>query len=100
MDAIHQFNDDHDFLTNPYFNIVRTSNCNGGEFDGPCPLCGGDDRLSVWPYHVDGAQAWCRACELQGDPLRWAMFIDGEDPGEPGATSKYLTDEGYLEFDE
>lgn len=38
---------------------ARTS---GGELHGPCPLCGGTDRLIAWPAHPKGARALCRQC--------------------------------------
>ena len=38
---------------------ARTS---GGELHGPCPLCGGSDRLIAWPAHPKGARARCRQC--------------------------------------
>ena len=29
--------------------IKRVANTNGGEWAGPCPFCGGEDRFRVWP---------------------------------------------------
>lgn len=36
------------------------SNTHGGEYAGPCPFCGGKDRLRVWP--VSGKWT-CRQCQ-------------------------------------
>ena len=38
---------------------ARTS---GGEWAGPCPRCGGTDRLHAWPAHPHGPRAFCRQC--------------------------------------
>jgi len=34
----------------------------GGEWSGPCPFCGGQDRFSVQPYHQPEARWLCRNC--------------------------------------
>ena len=37
---------------------------NGGEYAGPCPLCGGRDRCLVWPdYDARGGRWTCRMCQ-------------------------------------
>lgn len=44
------------------------------EYSGPCPKCGGDDRLHV---HADG---WwfCRTCHTKrADAIEWVRFADG-----------------------
>lgn len=32
--------------------LVRVSSSGQGEYAGPCPFCGGQDRFRVWPYSV------------------------------------------------
>lgn len=55
--------------------LERTGATNGGEFAGPCPGCGGEDRFRVWPSPPEGnPRYWCRRCDMQGDAidfLRW-----------------------------
>jgi hypothetical protein len=38
------------------------SRTDGGEYHGPCPLCGGKDRMIAWPAHSKGPRARCRQC--------------------------------------
>ncbi len=41
----------------------------GGEWAGPCPSCGGNDRFIVWPEHRSGAiggKFLCRGCAPEG----------------------------------
>ncbi len=67
----------------------------GETWAGPCPLCGGSDRLQVCPEHPSGAQAWCRpgkGCGFSGDPVKWAMRLCGRDPGLPGETGRFIRD--------
>jgi hypothetical protein len=45
--------------------LVRTSGTRGGEYHGPCPLCGGRDRFFVQPNH-DGGFWFCRRCRPKG----------------------------------
>jgi len=73
--------------------LPRAAATNGGEWCGPCPLCGGSDRLRAWPNHPAGVpRAWCRRCGCSGDVLTWAMRVSGLDPGERGATRRFLED--------
>lgn len=67
--------------------LHKTSKIDGGEWHGPCPLCGGDDRFMVWPKR---GRAWCRKCKASGDALSWAMRMRGINPDEPGVTRQYL----------
>jgi primase-helicase-like zinc-binding protein len=77
--------------------LRRVASTNGGEWAGPCPLCGGEDRLRAWPTPGEGsARAWCRQCEFSGDALDWATKLDGRDPREPGATAETLLRHGFL----
>ena len=48
----------------------RVATTSGGEYAGPCPFCGGDDRFRVWPDHPDGkGKWWCRQCDKSGDAI-------------------------------
>ncbi len=58
--------------------LKRTAATHGGEYAGPCPLCGGRDRFRVWPSHPDGkGRWWCRGCEKHGDALDYVRECDG-----------------------
>ena len=58
----------------------------GGEYAGPCPLCGGRDRFLVWPVQEGGpacAKAgvpgtwYCRQCGRGGDALQYLQDVEG-----------------------
>ena len=74
--------------------LKRTAPTHGGEYHGPCPLCGGNDRFMAWPQHPDGPRAWCRQCNAYGDALTWAMRLAGIDPKQRGATARFLKHNG------
>ena len=46
--------------------LVRISGTQGGEWAGPCPFCGGEDRLHVSPRRPAGARWYCRQCTPRG----------------------------------
>src|SRR5438105_3277926 len=48
----------------------------GGEYHGPCPLCGGRDRFIVQP-HADKPAWWCRRCGKGGDAIQYVRERDG-----------------------
>jgi DNA primase len=54
------------------------ANTKGGEWVGPCPFCGGEDRFNVWP-NADPPHWWCRQCEKSGDAIAYIMQRDGLD---------------------
>lgn len=57
--------------------LKRVASTNGGEWAGPCPFCGGDDRFRVWPEHPDGKpRFWCRQCERHGDMIDYVQEHD------------------------
>lgn len=62
--------------------LRKIAGTNGGEYAGPCPLCGsssapaGVDRLRVWP-HATKPTWWCRHCEKGGDAIQWVRELDG-----------------------
>ena len=49
-----------DFLPAGAMKYVASTNC--GEWAGPCPSCGGDDRFRVWPEHPSGAKGGRYLC--------------------------------------
>jgi len=61
----------------PQDNIIvkKVASTHGGEYVGPCPLCGGVDRFHVWPEEGDGGKYWCRGCEKGGDIIQYLREI-------------------------
>jgi DNA primase len=58
--------------------LRKVSGTNGGEWQGPCPGCGGDDRFHVWPVQNEGRGAyWCRGCEKSGDNIQFLRDYEG-----------------------
>ena len=49
----------------------RTASTSGGEYAGPCPRCGGEDRFRVWPEHPrsESGRFFCRRCDWSGDGI-------------------------------
>lgn len=39
--------------------VVKVAATKGGEYAGPCPICGGNDRFRVWP---EKNKSFCRQC--------------------------------------
>lgn len=46
--------------------LHKVANSHGGEYAGPCPFCGGEDRLHVQPFAEAGGRWFCRQCT--GEP--------------------------------
>lgn len=59
--------------------IKKKASKNGGEWCGPCPACGGNDRFLLWPERVDGPVYWCRGCGKSGDAIQFRRDFLGED---------------------
>ena len=57
--------------------LRKVATTKGGEYAGPCPMCGGRDRLRVWPHHPGGrgAQWWCRGCSKGGDAIAYLVEL-------------------------
>lgn len=52
--------------------LTKMASTNGGEYAGPCPLCGGKDRFRVWPRPNKGnPRFWCRQCGFRGDAITY-----------------------------
>lgn len=61
--------------------LKKVASTRGGEYAGPCPGCGGDDRFRVWPEqnrdeHQSGSY-WCRHCGRGGDCIQFMRDFDG-----------------------
>jgi hypothetical protein len=55
--------------------LKRVASTKGGEYVGPCPFCGGEDRFNVWP-NADPPHWWCRQCEKRGDAVDYIQQRD------------------------
>lgn len=58
-------------------NYRKASSINGGEYHGPCPVCGGTDRFHIWPAQGDHGTFWCRSCGIGGDAIEYLVKIEG-----------------------
>lgn len=60
-------------------NLKKVASTHGGEWQGPCPACGGNDRFHVWPENNNGKGGyWCRACEKSGDNIQFLIDFEGK----------------------
>jgi len=58
--------------------LRKVSNTRGGEWQGPCPGCGGSDRFHVWPDQNQGQGSyWCRGCDKKGDAIQFLRDFEG-----------------------
>jgi hypothetical protein len=58
--------------------LRKVSGTNGGEWQGPCPGCGGEDRFHVWPQQNQGQGSyWCRGCGKGGDAIQFLRDFEG-----------------------
>jgi len=58
--------------------LRRVSGTKGGEYQGPCPACGGEDRFHVWPEQNDRSGSyWCRGCGSGGDNIQFLRDFEG-----------------------
>ena len=56
----------------------KAAGTNGGEWQCPCPSCGGEDRFHVWPNQNEGKGAyWCRSCGKTGDNIQFLRDFEG-----------------------
>ena len=53
------------------FSSKKAGSTGGGEYAGPCPWCGGDDRFRVWPSQGEFGKYWCRGCGRSGDAIQY-----------------------------
>lgn len=64
------------------FTARNEAGTNGGEWAGPCPVCGGRDRFRIWPEQIDtrgqrSGSYWCRQCEIAGDAIQFLIDVEG-----------------------
>ena len=62
--------------------LKRKAGTRGGEYAGPCPACGGRDRLTVQPQGGEDRRGlWmCRQCHPDWtDAIGWVMWREGLD---------------------
>jgi len=65
--------------------VSRVASTHGGEYAGPCPFCGGEDRFRCWPDHPEGGgQWWCRQCGRGGDLIAYRVERGDLTPQEAG----------------
>lgn len=58
--------------------LRKVAGIKGGEWQGPCPGCGGKDRFHVWPAEQEGrGRYWCRGCEKAGDNIQYLIDFEG-----------------------
>jgi len=60
--------------------LRKAASTNGGEWQGPCPGCGGKDRFHVWPNQREGGSYWCRpgkGCGKYGDNIQFLIDFEG-----------------------
>jgi DNA primase len=50
--------------------LRKVASTHGGEYAGPCPWCGGDDRFRAWPF-AERPGYWCRRCDRKGDAIQY-----------------------------
>lgn len=65
-------------LAQQHVQLHKASNTKGGEWQGPCPWCGGKDRFHVWPEQNGGQGTyWCRSCNKGGDAIKFLRDYNG-----------------------
>jgi|GEM_PF-3536021 len=62
-------------LTKYGYAPVKISDKNGGEYACPCPWCGGNDRLRIFPNSIFGGNFFCRNCNIGGGIAFFSMII-------------------------
>lgn len=60
----------------------KVAGTHGGEYAGPCPGCGGKDRLRVWPAQGEGGTWYCRQEDKGGDCIEFLRHFAGLSFGE------------------
>lgn len=65
-------------LASKKVNLKKVASTHGGEWAGPCPACGGNDRFRVWPNtNGDRGSYWCRGCGKSGDNIQFLIDFEG-----------------------
>ncbi|MEO1444178.1 MAG: primase-helicase zinc-binding domain-containing protein, partial [Chloroflexota bacterium] len=58
--------------------MKRAASTGGGEYHGPCPVCGGNDRFVIQPEADNGGRWFCRQCKRNGDTLAFCTEMLGD----------------------
>jgi hypothetical protein len=66
-----------DLISGDGFTFKKVAATHGGEYAGPCPWCGGNDRFLIWPEHAGGSRYWCRGCDKKGDAIQYLRDTRG-----------------------
>ena len=65
-------------IAGKHTHLKKASATAGGEYQGPCPGCGGSDRFHVWPERNEGrGYYWCRQCGKWGDDIQFLRDFEG-----------------------
>lgn len=65
-----------DLYTEDKFTAKKEASSHGGEWAGPCPFCGGNDRFRIQPFHgTTGGRFWCRQCGQKGDAIDYLKLV-------------------------
>lgn len=54
----------------------KVAKSHGGEYAGPCPFCGGEDRFHVQPFAEGGGRWFCRQCTGEPTISGWRDGFD------------------------
>ena len=57
--------------------LKRTSSSRGGQYNGPCPWCGGTDRFRVQPHYGRYGFFACNQCRRSGTAIDYLMLRRG-----------------------
>jgi Zinc-binding domain of primase-helicase len=57
--------------------LKRTSSSRGGQYNGPCPWCGGLDRFRVQPHYGAYGFFACNQCRRSGTAIDYLMLMRG-----------------------
>ena len=57
--------------------LKRTSTSRGGQYNGPCPWCGGVDRFRVQPHYGANGFFACNQCRRSGTAIDYLMLMRG-----------------------
>ncbi len=74
--------------------LRRVASTGGGEYAGPCPFCGGKDRLRIHPKR---GLWWCRQCSQKWDSAIGYVMRQGK-IGFPQAVMKIIDSAGENTF--
>jgi DNA primase len=55
----------------------KVSSHRGGEYHGPCPVCGGEKRFRIQPEHGEHGFYACRDCGISGDDVDYLCTVRG-----------------------